>query len=316
MEDLSHVPTLGQSGLDADLPPEVAAIQQQARKFAIDVIRPLARDLDAMSAADMVAQGSPIHDFFVEVQRIGLIDLGAMAQTEPAMQALILPVLMEELGTGDAGLSMLSLARDFVRFLAIGTGNQEVIGRLSNGFGCFLATQPDRGSDAIDHRGLDNHPGSRRPIGNLTVKRDGDDFIVNGQSSAWVSGAPLAAGGIAYAACDFGDGFYDSSDRLNLIGILIPFDEAGVTKGPPLEKLGQRPLPQGTAFFDDVRLPKAFVVAEGDAAHTRLEEDLTIAKTIVATTFVGVGRAAFDFALAHVHERRQGGAALIDHQAV
>jgi acyl-CoA dehydrogenase len=309
-------PTLGPTGLDGDVPPEVAAIQEQARRFARDVMRPLADQLDRMPAADVARDGSPIRDFFDEIRSSGLPNMATLTQDEPSVQAIMLPVLMEELGWGDAGLGMLAMARDFVKLAAYGTGSNEVIERVGDGFGCFLATQPDRGSDAIDHLGLDSYPGARLPAGNLTVKKDGSDFIVSGQSSQWVSGAPIATCGIAYAACDFGDGFYGPDGRLNYIGVLIPFDEPGVTKCPPIEKLGQRSLPQGATLFDSVRLPREFVVGELDEAHHQIDFALTYAKTIVATAFVGVGRASFDHAFAHVHERRQGGAQLIKHQAV
>jgi alkylation response protein AidB-like acyl-CoA dehydrogenase len=239
-----------------------------------------------------------------------------LVQRDPDFQATMLPILMEELGWGDAGLGMLAMARDFVKLAAYGTGSEEVIQRVGDGFGCFLATQPDRGSDAIDHLGLDAYPGARLPVGNLTVTRDGSDYIVSGQSSPWVSGAPIATCGIAYAACDSGDGFYAADGSLNYIGVLIPFDEPGVAKCPPIEKLGQRSLPQGATLFESVRLPRDFVVAELDDAHHQIDFALTYAKTIVATAFVGVGRASFDLAFAHVHERRQGGAQLIKHQAV
>jgi acyl-CoA dehydrogenase len=311
-----HAAKLGSTGLDSELPSEVLQIRDQAHRFALNVMRPLAASLDRMSAAQVVQEGSPIYDFFAEVRRIGLVDMGALAQEEPQTQALIVPVLLEELGWGDCGLGMLSMARDFTKFAAFATGSQEVMQRVGEGFGCFLATQPDRGSDAIDHLGLDTFPGARPPVGNLTVKLDGSDYIVNGQSSAWVSGAPIATCGIAYAACDSGKGFYDENGRLNYIGLLIPFDEPGVSKGPPLEKLGQRPLPQGAVFFDGVRVPKRYVVAHLDKAHAELETALTFAKTIVATAFVGVGRAAYDHTLSHVHERRQGGVELIKHQGV
>jgi acyl-CoA dehydrogenase len=307
---------LGPTGLDVDVPAEVSGVQDQARRFARDVMRPLADELDKMPAGDVVREGSPVYDFFDEIRTSGLPNMATLAQRDVSFQTSMLPVLMEELGWGDAGLGMLAMARDFVKLAAYNTGSDEVIQRVGDGFGCFLATQPDRGSDAIDHLGLDSYPGARLPVGNLTVKREGSDFIVSGQSSPWVSGAPIATCGIAYAACDFGDGFYGKDDKLNYIGVLIPFDEKGVKKCPPIEKLGQRSLPQGATVFDSVRVPEEFVVAELDDAHHQLDFALTYAKTIVATAFVGVGRATFDHAFTYVHERRQGGTQLIRHQAV
>ncbi|MER5916722.1 acyl-CoA dehydrogenase family protein [Streptomyces sp. NPDC001982] len=316
--DNSHFfgPTLGPTGLDGAMPAEVTEIQQQARAFARDVMRPLGRQLDRMPTADIAAAGSPIYDFFEEVRKAGLVNMGTLAQRDPADQAIITPVLMEELGWGDAGLGMLAMARDFAKFAAYSTGSQEAIQRIGDSFGCFLCTQPDRGSDTIDHLGLDMHPGQRTPVGNMTVTRNGSDYIINGQSSVFISGAPISDCAIAYAAYDSGRGFYGDDGQLNIIGLVIPFDEPGVTKGPALEKLGQRPLPQGAVFLDSVRLPKDFVVAELEDAHRELETALSFAKTLVATSFVGVARAAFDYSWEHVHQRRQGGAPLIRHQSV
>jgi acyl-CoA dehydrogenase len=312
----SHYPTLGPTGLDGEVPSEVSDVQRESRRFARDVMRPLAAELDKMSAADVVRLGSPIYDFFAEVKKAGLVDMGDLAQLEPSAQAVMMPAIMEELGWGDAGLAMLSMARDFAKFAAYTTGSPEVIQRVADGFGCFVCTQPDRGSDAIDHLGLDAFPGVRPPIGNLTVRRSGSDYIVHGQSSEWISGSPIASCAIAYAACDDGDGFYGNDGRLNYIGLVIPFDEPGVAKGRPLDKLGQRSLPQGAVYFDSVRLPEYFVVAKLDEAHHELASALTFAKSIVATAFVGVGRAAFDHAFAYVHDREQGGVPLIRHQGV
>ena len=308
------VPALGPTGLDGKLSEEVLQIKDQANRFARNVMRPLAADLDRMPARKVAEKGSPIYDFFAEVKNIGLVDMMAIGGLDPSEQQAILPALFEELGWGDCGLGLLTAARDFALMAAQATRNQDVIQRIGDGFGCFIVTQPDRGCDAIDHEGTEVHEGKRQSVGNLTIKRDGTDFIINGQSSAWISGAPIATCGILYATCDYGDGFYDQRGALNFAGLLVPFDEPGVSKGLPLEKLGQRSLPQGEVFFDSVRVPKNFVVAENEQAHVTLDAPLNFAKLLVAMAFVGVARAAYDHVLAYVHERRQGGVPLIMHQ--
>lgn len=316
IEPMPRHPKLGPTGLDAQVPTEVVDLQSESRKFAREVMRPVAAELDKMSADDVVRPGSPLHDFLAEVKRTGLADLGALVQLPPEEQALMMPVLMEELGWGDAGLATLSIVRDVAKFTAFRLNSAELIERVGDGLGCFIGTQPDRGSDAIDHLGLETYPGMRPTVGNLTVRREGADYVVHGQSSQWISGAPVASCGILQAACDFGDGFYDLEGRLNYIGLMVPLDEPGVSKSPPLSKIGQRSLPQGAIYFDSVRVPAEFVVAEGIDAHRDLATNLALAKTIVATAFVGVGRAAFDYAFAYTHERSQGGVPLIRHQSV
>jgi alkylation response protein AidB-like acyl-CoA dehydrogenase len=44
----------------------------------------------------------------------------------------------------------------------------------------------------------------------------------------------------------------------------VPFDLPGVSKGKPLNKLGQRALNQGEIFFDDVRIPSRYMLMSPD----------------------------------------------------
>ena len=41
---------------------------------------------------------------------------------------------------------------------------------------------------------------------------------------------------------------------------IIPLDLPGITRGKPLDKMGQRPLNQGSIIFQDVVLPKKYMV--------------------------------------------------------
>ena len=50
---------------------------------------------------------------------------------------------------------------------------------------------------------------------------------------------------------------------------LIPLDLPGVSRGKPLDKHGQRPLPQGEIFFDEVRVPAKYAIATGADAIPR-----------------------------------------------
>ena len=45
---------------------------------------------------------------------------------------------------------------------------------------------------------------------------------------------------------------------------IIPLDLPGITKGKPLDKIGQRPLNQGEIFFEDVKIPKEYMVISPD----------------------------------------------------
>ncbi|MBK5264220.1 MAG: acyl-CoA dehydrogenase [Alphaproteobacteria bacterium] len=314
--DAITTPLLQRSGLGPVLTDDVAALEQQASRFARTQMRPAGQRLDRLSATKVIAPGSPLFDYLAAVESSGLFDISALMTLDAAAQATLLPVLSEELGWGDVGLALLSLVGAFPAFMAMMTGDPELIQRFGPLRGCWVGAQPDRGSDLLDINGTEHYPAATRQSGNLIAHFDGDDIILNGQSAAWISGAPIAESGVIYAACKGGNGIYDTEGHLNMAAILVPFDEPGVSKGLPLDKFGQRPLPQGEIFFDSVRLPARYAFAVGEPARLSLYGSVTYANMHMAMLFAGVARATFEHVLRYVHERRQGGVPLIKHQHV
>jgi acyl-CoA dehydrogenase len=153
--------------------------------------------------------------------------------------------------------------------------------------------------------------------GNLLAVVGANEIVVNGQSSAWISNGSVAQVALAYMPADYGDGFYGRGDRArctNGIGMIIPLDLPGISRGKPLDKIGQRSLPQGEIYFDNVKVPKRFAVALEEEYLGNLASIWSFAGTHMCVVFVGVARAAFELALAYVHQRKQAGACLINHQ--
>jgi acyl-CoA dehydrogenase len=309
-------PKLGLTGLETELNEEQRFIQDSAHRFAREVMRPIAEKLDKLSADEVVAVDSPLWEFLAKLQQSGLLDLETIVAMDNQQMASILPLLFEELGWGDVGLTILALASSFTSLAALGTGDAELIERFVGKPGCWMATQPDRGSDCADLDAMEVYPGTRQGRGNLIARLDGDEFVINGQTSAWVSGAPIAQNGYLFCPCDFGEGLHNAKGGLNCIAALVPFDLPGVSKGKPLDKLGQRSLPQGEIYLDNVRIPKKYVLAEKEAAEAAFFGALTFANMEMGLTFTGLARAAYEHALAYVHERKQGGTQLINHQTV
>jgi acyl-CoA dehydrogenase len=315
--DKLELPRLGLRGLESGLSEEEQAIQDATHRFAEEVMRPIGQKLDVMTPEEVIAEGSPLHDYMAQMSQAGILDLGAMAEMTNEQKARVFPLIFEELGWGDSGLAIATLASSIPAFTAHTTGDPEIIERFGSVAGCWLATQPERGSDVVDMDATEVHPGTQQSKGNLLARKDGDEYVINGQSAAWVSYAPLAQTAMAYLPCDYGDGFYKEGEQgMHHVGILIPLDLPGVSRGKPLDKLGQRPLPQGEVFFDEVRVPAKYAIATGDAAIPQMMATLTFANMEMAATFTGVARSAFDLALEYVHERKQGGTAIINHQTV
>jgi alkylation response protein AidB-like acyl-CoA dehydrogenase len=116
--------------------------------------------------------------------------------------------------------------------------------------------------------------------------------------------------------CDYGDGLYNEDGSSPQICLLIDLDDSKVSKGKPVDKLGMRTLPQGEIFFDEVRVPMQNVMTQGKETVGSFMGTLTFANMEMGLTFTGVARAAYEHALAYVHERKQGGTEIINHQSV
>ena len=97
---------------------------------------------------------------------------------------------------------------------------------------------------------------------------------------------------------------------------LVPLDLPGVSRGKPLDKLGQRPLNQGEIFFDDVRIPATYMVVGPEVYARVVEQVLTYANAWMGVTFVGLARAALELALDYAKTRIQGGVPIVTHQSV
>ncbi|MCA8095327.1 acyl-CoA dehydrogenase family protein [Burkholderia anthina] len=310
------LPQVGLTGFETPLSEEEGAIQHTVHRFARDVLRPIGRELDRMTPEEVIAPGSPYWAAIVESAKLGL-DPQLIAQFPPETAVRIESLIGEELGWGDAGLAVSIGAATMPLMMAHSVGNPELVEMCAGKVGCWMNTQPDRGSDAAILYRQELGANGRQPVGNVTAKVGADEIAINGQSSAWISNGAVAQVALAYMAADYGDGFYGEGERsqfTNGIAMILPLDLPGVSRGKPLDKIGQRSLPQGEIYFDNVKVPKRFAIALKDDYLGNLASTWSYAGTHMCQVFVGVARAAFELALAYCHERKQGGALLMDHQ--
>ena len=309
-----NLPTVSLTGFETPLAEDELAIQASAHRFAKEVLRPVGQELDKMTAEQVIAPGSPYYSVFAEAAKLGF-DSGLLAQLPPDMAVRVESMIGEEMGWGDAGLGISLAAAGFPMEMAKAVANQELIDLCAGKIGCWMITHPDKGSDVtmydFKRDWTQGAPGNK---GNMLAKVGKDEIVINGQCSAWVSNGAVAQVALGYLGADYGDGFFDADGRPHGAAVIIPLDLPGVSKGKPLDKIGQRGLPQGEIYFDNVRLPKRFAVALQDEYYGNHTSAWSYAGTLMGQTFTGVARAAFELALQYCHERKQGGALLIDHQ--
>ncbi|WP_292990805.1 acyl-CoA dehydrogenase family protein [Mycobacterium sp.] len=101
----------------------------------------------------------------------------------------------------------------------------------------WAITEPDSGSDAF---------GGMK----TTVKRDGADYLLNGQKT-FITNGPYADVMVVYAKLD--DGTTDKRNR-SVLTFVLDAGMAGLAQGKPFKKMGIMSSPTGELFFDNVRL--------------------------------------------------------------
>jgi alkylation response protein AidB-like acyl-CoA dehydrogenase len=98
-----------------------------------------------------------------------------------------------------------------------------------------------------------------------------------------------------------------------------PLDLPGISRGKPLDKVGQRPLNQGEIFFEDVKLHKKYLLIPSpgifaDNLFSRTFLGLVNSETSVVMS--GLAQAALDEALMNVRRQLEGGPSLSKEQGI
>ncbi len=305
--------------LHLSLTDEQIAIREETHRFARDVLRPASIELDKLANPEDVIQ-SPLfwnvmkkgyelayHTIFIPDSWGGL-----------GLDPLEVHIVLEELGWGSAdfaiGLGVSCFPAFFASMVPTDRLAEEIITPFCSDtearmIGCWAITEPDHGTDTL----CPNTPAFRDPAisGQVTARKEGSEWVITGQKSAWVSNGTIATHALVYLTIDPSMGMAGGG-----IGI-VPLDLPGVRKGRPLDKLGQRALNQGEIFFDGVRIPEEYMLVEPDSYEAMLDVTLATANAGMAATFTGVARAAYEAALDYAKNHRvQGGKYLFEHQMI
>ena len=305
---------MGLTDIELGLGEEERSIRDTVHKFAAEVMRPVGKSLDRLAdPADVIARDSLLWDFFEKARALNLDEL----EEDPSLAgtprlALIHALIQEELGWGDSGLAISLGVMNFPAMFARLLGRQDLIERFADPkkreIGCWAITEPNHGSDVLAfNQAFFDDP---KVHADCIATKDGDSYILRGQKAAWVSNGSIATVATLFCNLDPEHGLRDGGVAL------VPLDLPGVTRGAPLDKLGQRALNQGEIFFDEVRLPAEYMVVGADAYQFVVERVLTMANAHMGVTFVGLARAALEHSLTYANERIQGGMPISRHQAV
>ncbi|MFE7422792.1 acyl-CoA dehydrogenase family protein [Rhodococcus sp. NPDC057529] len=280
--------------MDFTLDDTQQSVRQMAADFVDAEIVPNIRDWDRDESVD-----PEIVRRLGELGFLGLTIDEQYGGTEVDMLSYAL--VCEELGRGDSsvrGIVSVSLGLVSKTIAHYGTEDQKRhwLPQLTSGdaLGCFALTEPDSGSDA----------GSLR----TRAKRDGDDWILNGEKM-FITNGTWAKVALVFARTS------DDGGR-GITAFLVPTDSDGFTATTIHGKLGLRGQATASLSFQDVRVPDTARLGEVGKGLSIALSALAKGRISVAAGGVGVAQAALNAAVRYSTERTQFGVPIASKQLV
>ena len=309
---------IGYTELNMELTKAQEAMKEETHRFAKEVLRPASLELDKLDDPEAVIGSTLFRDTLKKGYELGyhtifLPDSYGGLATEPIETHIIL----EELAWGSVEFALGLGVSCFPAFFASMVPSDRLINEIIEPFcrcsdaslvGCWGITEPDHGTDTLSPFTPDFSDAAIS--GQTLARKEGHEWIIDGQKAAWVSNGTIATHCLLYPTIDPSMGMAGG-------GIcIVPLDLPGVKKGRPLDKLGQRALNQGEIYFDGVRIPEEFMLVDPESYEAMLDVTLSTANAGMGALFVGVARAAYEEALSYTKERVQGGKPLFEHQMI
>ena len=288
-------------------------------QFAVDVMRPAAHEWDEREEFPW-----PIVQ---EAAKIGLYGMDFIAQAmlgDPT--GLTMPVAVEEMFWGDAGIGMAIMGSGLAAAGIAGNGTPEQVmewvpqcyGTADDvKLGAFCVSEPDAGSDVSSLRTRAVYDGKKK------------EWVLNG-TKAWITNGGIANIHVVVAAVD------PELKGRGQASFVIPKEAKGLSMGQKYKKHGIRASHTAEVVLDDVRIPAEFLLggtqkleeklarareATKPGAHASSGKQPAMAtfeatRPTVGAQALGIARAAYEYSLEYAKERKAFGRPIIMNQAI
>lgn len=142
------------------------------------------------------------------------------------------------------------------------------------------------------------------------ARKDGDDYVIRGEKM-WIT-----SGGQADWICCLANTSEDTTGHKNKSLIVVPLDAPGVERSRKLDKLGMWSSDTAQIFFDDVRVPRRYLIGEEGLGFTyqmmQFQEERLWGSANCLTGLDRLIRETIDY----TRTRKAFGKAILDNQIV
>lgn len=226
-------------------------------------------------------------------------ELGLLCATMPeeyggsGVDRLYSMILIEEQAYAGDSATGFSLHSDIVANYLLNFGSeaqkQQWLPKMASGevVTAIAMTEPGTGSDLQAVR--------------TSAVLDGDDYVING-SKIFITNGYLCD--MTIVVCKTGN---NDKGSANLSLIIVEADQAGFSKGKPLNKIGMKGQDTCELFFDNVRVPKENLLGPEGMGFMMLMKELAWERLIVAIICQAGAEAAFAHTVKYTKERQAFG---------
>ena len=283
--------------MDFSLSPEHEMIRKTVRDFSQKEVAPVIKEFDRKQ--------EPIPWLLKRMGKLGILGLPfPVRYGGQGMDYLALGLACEELEAVDTHLRVLMSVHVGLCAMTIfqwGTEEQKqkFLVPLAKGekIGCGVFTEPGMGSDIAAMR--------------TSAKRDGDDYILNGEKM-WISLASKADLALVTVKTN------SSASKLSegLSSFIVDLSSKGVTRGDIHGKLGVRAGSTGWINFQDVKVPAANQIGEEGEGFKITMSAFDHGRYTVASGATGIIRACLEASVKYAKTRTTFGKPIAEHQLI
>ncbi|MFX0212020.1 MAG: acyl-CoA dehydrogenase family protein [Candidatus Hodarchaeota archaeon] len=277
-----------------ELSEEQKALQQKARKFAIEEMIPVSRKHDLSGEFPWeVAQ---------KAWESGLLNTQIPKKYGGSEMSLLEACLIvEEMAAADPGMATSLYANNLGAEPIILAGTDEQKKKFLTpltetlSFISFATSEPSMGSDVAG-------------IQTEAVKVEGG-YELNGRKF-WITNAPVADHIVVFATLD------KKLKHKGIISLVVPAKTEGVKIGKPMEKMGHRASPTSFVKLENVFIPEKNRLGNEGQGFLIAMKTFSQTRPAIGAFATGVARGAMEYALNYSKKRTAFGTQISNFQAI
>jgi alkylation response protein AidB-like acyl-CoA dehydrogenase len=298
------------AGVDFKLNDEQLEFQRHCRRFATEVIRPIAAKHDREESVPWEA--------IKAAREWGLHGLDTIQRMGQDPDGVLSAIYAEELHYGCAGIALAIQGGSLAAAGIASSGTPEQIGRwVPECFG--VGDEIKLGAYGVTEAGAGSDVRSLR----TTAKQDGDEWVLNG-TKVFITNGGIADVTVVVATVDAELGHRGQAS------FVVPKGTPGLSQGKKESKLGIRASQTTEVILDDCHIPMEYLLGGYDKLQRKLERarsgqsggasnalaTFEITRPLVGASALGIAQAAYEWTLEYLETREEDGVPLMEQQRV